>query len=293
MKANRALSGWIATLVLLAGCSTPEPSTFSELGAEANTKGFGELYPPDETEGAFTFGIGDSVGLNVQNNTELTGTFTIRMDGKITLPVIGDVQVAGLTPEQVKHKLEAKIAVYMKEVSMTVAPLLIVSKRFYVAAMNPVRGGYIVKSMPFRGDITLFEVWAGIGSPSTSLDDDSHIKVIRPDPRHPVVKVINIREMLLCGYSGGNIQIKPNDIIYVPPTAWGRVNQLTAAIAAPFTGLFVLTAAYGNAAYLVDIIQGDVQSYGGGYGFGFGGGLSGGLGAGGFGSPTPPPGGVP
>jgi polysaccharide export outer membrane protein len=276
MVAKRALSGWItAVLLLLPACATPRTSTFAELGSEANTKGFGDLYPPDETDGSFTFGVGDTVGILVENNPTLSGPFVIRIDGKITLQVVGDVQVAGLTPEQVKHKLESKIALYMKEVSLTVSAVSIVSKRFYVAALNPITGGYIVRAMPYKGDTTLFEVWAAIGSPSTSIDDDCHIKVIRPDPRHPDVKVINIREMLTCGYSGANIQIRPNDIIYVPPTIWGRVTQFTAALAMPFQGLFTLGAAYGQVDYMYRIVTGDANRYGGAYLYGGGGGLHG------------------
>ena len=90
MAANRALSGLVLAALLLSGCATERQSTFAELGPEANTKGFGDLYPPDEKEGVFTFGIGDSVGLLVQNNPDLSGTFPIRMDGKITLQVITD-----------------------------------------------------------------------------------------------------------------------------------------------------------------------------------------------------------
>jgi polysaccharide export outer membrane protein len=272
------LAGLLAALAMT-GCAT-RPSTFAELGPEANTRGFGEMYPPD-SGGEFTFGIGDTVGLLVQNNPDLSGPFLIRMDGKITLNVIGDVLVAGLTPEQVRQKLEAKVAVYMRSPVITVTPTAIVSKRFYVAAMNPMRGGYIVRQVPYRGDMTLFEVWTRyMGTPSTSLDDDQHVKVIRPDPRHPVVRVINIREMLECGYSGGNIQIKPNDIVYVPPTVWGRVAQATAAIAAPFQGLFYLTNVYAQLDYLAAIVSGDADlAYGGFYGFGgYGGYGAGGLG---------------
>src|SRR5262249_42375712 len=160
------------------------------LGQSGNTKGFGEQYPPDDREDNFTFGVGDSVGVMVQNNPDLSGTFVIRIDGKITMNVIGDVQIAGLTPDQVRHKLENKVAVYMKDVTITVSAVNIVSKRFYVAAINPVHGGFLIRPVPYKGDTTLFEVWASIGAPSTSLDDDAHIKVIHPDPRHPDVKVI-------------------------------------------------------------------------------------------------------
>jgi polysaccharide export outer membrane protein len=278
MATVRSVAGWIAALLLLAGCSTERTSTYAELGPEANTKGFGDMYPPETAEGDFTFGVGDSVAIQVQNNPDLTGTHVIRMDGKITLPVIGDMLVAGLTPEQVRRKLETKVSVYMKDVAITVSPLAIVSKKYYVAASNPLSGGYIVRQVPYRGDTTLFEVWAAMGSPSTSLDDDAHIKVVRPDPRHPVVKVVNIREMLQCGYSGGNIQIKPNDIVYVPPTLWGRVAQLTAAVAAPFQGLFYVTGVYNQLDYAVRIISGDDNLRYGGF-YSYGGGGTGGLGS--------------
>jgi len=288
MTGKRALFAWVAALLLLPACMT-RPSTFQELGPEANTKGFGDLYPPEETEGAeFTFGIGDTVGILVQNNPDLSGPQTVRMDGKITLPVVGDVMAAGLTPDQLKHKLESKIALYMKDLQITVTPIATPSKRFYVAAINPTLGGFIVKALPYRGDLTLFEVWAQIGSPSSSLDDDSHIKVIRADPRHPVVKTINIREMLMCGYSGGNIQIKPNDIVYVPPTLWGRLNQFATGLAAPFQGLFAITGAYYRGSYVVNTVSGaGANQFGGGYGYGGGGGLGGGFGG------NVPPGGLP
>jgi polysaccharide export outer membrane protein len=269
----------VLLLLLLAGCASDRPSTFAELGPEANTKGFGEQYPPgDDAEGDFVFGVGDTVGILVQNNPDLSGPFVIRIDGKITMNVLGDIQIAGLTTDQVRRKLESMVGVYMKgEVQITVSAMQIVSKRFYVAALNPLTGGYIVRAVPFKGDTTLFEVWAGIGSPSTSLDDDTAIKVIRPDPRHPVVKVVNIREMLFCGYSGGNIRIKPNDIVFVPPTIWGRFNQFTTAIAAPFTGFFNILGTYGRVNYLSTVVTGGSSSrYGGSYLFGGGGGLYGG-----------------
>lgn len=276
MTSVRSVVCAIAAVLCLSGCASERQSTFAELGPEANTKGFGQMYPPETSEGEFTFGVGDSVVIAVTGNTDLSGTHVIRMDGKITIPVVGEVLIAGLTAEQVKRKLETKIAVYMTNPSITVAPSAIVSKKFYIAVANPLAGGYIVRPVPFRGDTTLFEVWAQMGSPSTSLDEDTAIKVIRPDPRHPVVKVVNIREMLMCGYSGGNIQIKPNDIVFVPPSLWGRVAQLTAAIVAPFQGLFYATGVYNQLDYAARIITGDdSRRYGGYSSYGAGGGLGG------------------
>ena len=144
------------------------------------------------------------------------------MDGKITLPVVGDVMAAGLTPEQLKQKLESKIALYMKDLQITVTPIATPSKRFYVAAIEPASSAGSSSGRSRTAAISRSSrSGRASGARRRSLDDDAHIKVIRADPRHPVVKTINIREMLMCGYSGGNIQIKPNDIVYVPPTLWG------------------------------------------------------------------------
>src|SRR5262249_7307675 len=93
MPYDRSLAAsLLVTLMLLSGCAS-EPSTFQQLGQSANTKGFGEKYPPDESEDAFTFGVGDTVGVLVQNTPDLSGSFVIRIDGKITMNVIGDVQI--------------------------------------------------------------------------------------------------------------------------------------------------------------------------------------------------------
>src|SRR5262245_42751026 len=57
MATVRSVAGLIAALLLLTGCySTEKASTFAELGPDANTKGFGEQFPPETSEGDFTFG---------------------------------------------------------------------------------------------------------------------------------------------------------------------------------------------------------------------------------------------
>jgi hypothetical protein len=256
----------LAVATMLSGCaSNGEISTYEELGPEANTKGFGDLYPADRIDNDFTFGLGDVVLVQTENEPLLTGPFTVRIDGKITLPTIGDIMVAGLTTEQVKRKLENKVAVYLKEVIVTIGVGQIQSKKYYIAAQNPATGGFAVAEVAYPGNVTLFDVWVRMGSPSTLLDDECHMKVLRCDPRNPDVKTINIREMLVSGYSGGNIQIRPNDIVYVPPTLWGRVNAFVQGVTVPLNGLFRVTNTIGQVDRTVRIIEGDDTLYGGGY----------------------------
>ena len=92
--------------VLLAGCAVNrEPSTFEELGQDANTLGFGRLYPQDPNETDLQLGVGDTLLVTVEDAENLTGPRVIRQDGKITLPVIGDVMAAGLTSTDIQKLL--------------------------------------------------------------------------------------------------------------------------------------------------------------------------------------------
>ena len=190
--------------VLLAGCAVNrEPSTFEELGQDANTLGFGRLYPQDPNETDLQLGVGDTLLVTVEDAENLTGPRVIRQDGKITLPVIGDVMAAGLTSTEIQKKVETLLAVYLHEPKVTVAVETVVSKRYFVGALNPATGGATFLAVPYQGDTTLFDAWVGMGSPATPLDDDCHVKVIRGGVRDPRVLVVNIREMYTLGLHRG------------------------------------------------------------------------------------------
>lgn len=231
-------------------------SSYEELGEDAVTRGFGRQFPHDPTENDFVFGAGDQVLLLVEEEEPkmFSGEYVIRQDGKITLPLVNDVLAGGLTPDQLRRKLEGRLRMYMHDPKVTVAPGLIVSRRFYVAAPNLTTGGTVIFSQPYKGDTTLFDVFVAMGSPSSLMDDDTHVKVIRGDPRNPRVLTVNMRELYTKGYTGGNIQIQPDDIVYVPPTLLGRFNSLISGLAIPINNLFRASITYWRGQQL---LQGD------------------------------------
>jgi polysaccharide export outer membrane protein len=245
-----------------------EPSTFEELGQDANTRGFGRMYPQDPNETDLQLGVGDTLLVTVEDAENLTGPRVIRQDGKITLPVIGDVMAAGLTSTEIQKKVETLLAVYLHEPKVTVAVETVVSKRYFVGSLNPSTGGATFLAVPYEGDTTLFDAWVGMGSPATPLDDDCHVKVIRGGVRNPRVMVVNIREMYTLGYTGGNIQIRPDDIIVVPPTLLGYIARFVAGVSAPFESFFRVTSSIARIQYSIDSISGDTGGrYGRGYTF--------------------------
>jgi polysaccharide export outer membrane protein len=249
--------GLVLSTVLLCGCNINGPtSTYPELGEDANTRGFGRLYPQDPNN-EFTFGVGDSLIVSTPETPEFAGEHVIRSDGKITIPYVGEVMAAGLTAQQLTTKVETALAILVREPQLTISVGTVVSKAYFVAAQDPRTGGLVVSRIPYTGDKLVFEAWVEMGAPSTLLDADTHVKVIRGDPRNPVIYTINVREILMLGRTGANIQIRPDDIVFVPPTLFGYVNRFVAGIATPFESLFRISRSVVELESTVRIIQGD------------------------------------
>ncbi len=83
--------------------------------------GYSLAAPPDPPSG-YTIGAEDILDVTVWNNTGISRTVPVRPDGKISLPLLDDVQAAGLTPKQLKADLTRRLAKYIgsPEVSVVV-----------------------------------------------------------------------------------------------------------------------------------------------------------------------------
>ncbi len=209
-------------LVGLMGCNGPN-SKYRDLGERANTESFGHRYAQPDDEDDLTLGPGDVINIQVANLPEFQTQQPVRFDGRVTGPLGIDVKVAGLTPRQVSDKLTVLLNPYIRDVNVQVVAVKITSKRLYLYTTG--RFGELVgRMMPLEGDMTLLDLITMIGG-VPQLADDAHVRVVRGDPRHPKQWDINVAEMILKGYTGGNIQMKPDDIVFLPPSFFARVAQ--------------------------------------------------------------------
>ena len=72
------------------------------------------------SDDGIVIGADDVVSVNVWNEPEISGTVSVRSDGKISLPLVGDIQASGLTPLQVQLAIEKKLESYQSERHVTV-----------------------------------------------------------------------------------------------------------------------------------------------------------------------------
>ncbi len=107
----------------------------------------------------FSLGPEDVVGVRVWREPDLSGTFVIRPDGVINMPLIREIRAAGLTPEQLAGSITTALSKYVNSPDVTVTVQAVRSKRYYVTGDGIQRPGVYALAVP----TTVFEAVALAG----------------------------------------------------------------------------------------------------------------------------------
>ena len=170
---------------------------------------------PDPRGKELVLGVGDVVGINVWDQKELNTDATIRPDGTITMPLVGDVRAAGMTPTELKEKIKQQLANYVKLGAGNEVTVAVKAWRSYRFTMQ----GEVGKPGVLTSDqyVNVGEAIAMAGGLTRFARRDG-IRLFRTDP-----KTGNVREIPLDydAFASGkrpdmNIWVMPGDYIYVP-----------------------------------------------------------------------------
>ena len=174
MKTSRLLSLALPIVLAVSGCG---PDIVYD---PANYK---KEHNPSNHE--YVIGVSDLLQINVWRNPEVSSAATVRPDGTITMPLIGDIKVAGRTPTDVKAEISKRLTAFVKDESavVTVAVTGVNSYRFTVAG-NVVRPGIFTT----RYYVTVAEAIAMAGGPTRFADTDQ-VLVVRTDPNGRVRQI--------------------------------------------------------------------------------------------------------
>lgn len=139
-KAAIMLAGILAGCV--AGYSQPADAAASAPQSAASapaTIPSAAVKPHDDS---FVIGIDDVLAINVWQNAELTKSIPVRSDGKISLPLVGEIQAAGRTPLQLEGDITERLKSYLTSPEVTVMVQEIKSQNFNVLGMVAKPGSY-------------------------------------------------------------------------------------------------------------------------------------------------------
>jgi polysaccharide export outer membrane protein len=141
---------------------------------------------------------------------DMSAEVVVRPDGKIALPLLNDVQAAGLTPDELREFLMKASAKFVEDPSVTVVVKTINSRKVFVTGMVAKPGAY-----PISAPTTVMQVLAMAGG-IHEFADAKNIIVMRNEKDGQVAYRFNYKEVLKRKNLAQNIQLKPGDTVVVP-----------------------------------------------------------------------------
>jgi polysaccharide export outer membrane protein len=171
--------------------------------------------PPPETgpmdRADYVIGAADLLRIQVWRNPELSVDVPVRPDGKISVPLVDDVQAAGLTTTELKDVLTKALSEFVAAPDVTVIVHQINSKSVHI--VGEVGRPTVVQLVV---DMRALEVIAIAGG-FTPYADKSDIRILRPNPDGSVVEYrFNYNAFLKGKHPESNLRLQPGDTIVVP-----------------------------------------------------------------------------
>lgn len=194
----------LGAVVLAAGCSSvAAPPSAESLAAEQRAM------PVQD----YRIGVDDIVAVNVWQNPGLSVTVPVRPDGKISMPLLGDVQAGGLTPSEVGNNIERSLSRYLKDPHVVVILQELKSHEFLSrvrvtgAVNNPI-------TLPYRRGMTVLDAVLEAGG-LTEFASPNRTMLYRREQKGTRAIPIYLEDILKKGDLSTNYALGPGDVIAV------------------------------------------------------------------------------
>ena len=165
--------------------------------------------PQSQSNASYVIGPDDQLHVSVWKEPDLTNTMPVRADGMISLPLLNDVQAAGLTPMQLAASISEKLKKYITDPHVTVEVTQMNSQRIYVTGevLHP-------GAMNRTPDMTVLQALATAGF--TQFANTKGIYVLRTEGGKQTKIPVNYKKLVKGDNMQQNVVLKPGDTIVVP-----------------------------------------------------------------------------
>ena len=200
---------------LTGAAQTPIPAQAPPAAAGSSEKEAPSKEAPPKSEAAnpalppgYRIGAGDSLEVNVWKEAEASATVVVRPDGKISLPLVKEIYVQGLTPVELEKTLAIQLVHFINNPDVTVVVRGIQSKKVYIV-------GAVNKVVPLLSDMTILQVLAEAGGPG-EYAKRKKIYVMRMENGKQVKLHFNYDAVIKGERTEENIILRPDDTIVIP-----------------------------------------------------------------------------
>ncbi|MFC1816191.1 polysaccharide biosynthesis/export family protein [Thermodesulfobacteriota bacterium] len=201
------ISLWV---LLVLGCNIQAIYADEEAGEEKDSS-LKQIDSSIQADQEYKIGSGDILEIMTWKEPDFTRAgILVRIDGKITFPLLGDVQASGLTPVQLKNQIEAELKAYVSDPAVTVSITSPGSQRFYILGEVARTGEYNITK-----HLTILQAFALAGG-FTEWASKKEIILLRYEEGKEKIIRVNYKNIVKGKDLSQNIKIKANDTIIVP-----------------------------------------------------------------------------
>jgi polysaccharide export outer membrane protein len=193
----------LVLLVMLAGCATaPGSSQAPKFNADA------------QAVSTYHIGVDDQLQITVWHNPDLSVSVPVRPDGKITVPLIGDVVAGGKTPEEVAAEVKDKLQAFVRDPQVAVI-LTELRSHEYLSRVRVTGAVRTPVSLPYRQGMTVLDAVLAAGG-TTEFAAPDHTELYRKDGDSTKSYAVQLGNILQQGELTTNYPVQPGDVITVP-----------------------------------------------------------------------------
>ncbi len=163
-----------------------------------------------EPPAGYVIGPGDVLGIKFWQQDGLSGDVVVRPDGKISVPLLNDVQASGQTPQQLGEQIGTAAKRWVQDPNVTVIVRQVNSRAVYITGQVVRAGRY-----PLNGSTSILQLIAMAGGLAEWADSEN-VTVMRSEQSGFVTHRFNYKDVVARKNLAQNIELRPGDTVIVP-----------------------------------------------------------------------------
>lgn len=200
-RGARVLAVLASAVTLLSACSTLTPSDLPPAPATAASSDY-----------TYIIGAGDNLNIVVWRNPDLSMSVPVRPDGKMSAPLVEELQAQGKTPVELARDVEKRLSTYVRDPIVTVLVSGFVGP--YSEQIRVVGEAARPQFLPFKQKMTLLDLMIAVGG-LTDFADGNKAIIQRTSEGNKQYSV-RLKDLLKRGDLSANVEMRPGDILIIP-----------------------------------------------------------------------------
>ena len=193
-------------------------STMALVALVLGLGGCATAYPPLAKQGSgidtlYVVGPGDMVNVVVWRNVDLSMIVPVRPDGKISTPLVEDLQASGKTATQLAREIEKILAKYIQSPVVTVIVTTFVGP--YSQQVRVIGEAAKPQALPYKENMTLLDVMIAVGG-ITDFANGNKASILRSGGGRTLQFGVRLRDLVRSGDLSANLAMHPGDVLIIP-----------------------------------------------------------------------------